>query len=97
MSIEQNIRTKEGEIQPVDLTPLKAIRYKCKECLNFQVRAIARCDSPLCPLFPYRMGKDPSLKGKRKNNLKRWYRTQKRAVRTPSRMRRFEVTKRRSG
>ena len=65
MSINQKIRDgKGGEIE-VRTTPVKAIRYFCKECMGYQAAEVPRCTAPLCPLYPYRMGK--SLTGRKGN------------------------------
>ena len=34
----------------------KAIHAKCKDCQNWQVAEIRRCDIDTCPLHPYRPG-----------------------------------------
>ncbi len=67
MAITQKIRDGNGEVVEVKTTPIKAIRLFCKECMGYQQAEIPRCTAPLCPLFPYRMGK--SLTG-RKGNAK---------------------------
>ncbi len=41
------------------LTPIKAIRAKCKDCCAGQLAKIRRCQIEECPLHPYRMGKRP--------------------------------------
>jgi hypothetical protein len=41
------------------LTPIKAIRAKCRECGGNHTKVIRRCQITTCPLFPYRMGKRP--------------------------------------
>jgi hypothetical protein len=71
MSFKHTIRVDGfGNKKEVQLTPIKAIRYQCIECMGFQSRDVQNCTSSLCSLFPYRMGKNISLAGKRKNNLK---------------------------
>lgn len=45
------------------LTPLKAIRKKCLDCSNFQPSEVRKCLIEDCPLFPYRMGKNPKRVG----------------------------------
>lgn len=45
------------------LTPLKAIRRKCIDCSGFQPSEVRNCEIPECPLFPYRLGKNPNRKG----------------------------------
>lgn len=46
-----------GKTRVVDLTPLKAIRLHCVECMGFQKGFVNECSSTLCPLYPFRMGK----------------------------------------
>lgn len=38
---------------------LKIIRGKCLDCCCGQDGAVRACTTPLCSLFPYRMGTDP--------------------------------------
>ena len=42
------------------LTPIKAIRRKCLECSSGSYREVRNCIDELCPLWPYRLGKDPA-------------------------------------
>lgn len=51
-------------------TPLKAIKFQCQECLGMDRRQknpvkpyddILNCTDPMCPLFDFRMGKNPFL------------------------------------
>lgn len=41
------------------LTPIKAIRAKCIDCMCFQPSEVKRCPSTDCPLYIYRMGHRP--------------------------------------
>lgn len=41
------------------LTPLKAIRAKCRDCSNDQVAEIRKCPITDCALYEYRMGHRP--------------------------------------
>lgn len=41
------------------LTPMKAIRYKCQQCSNWQYIEIKKCPCIDCALYLYRMGKRP--------------------------------------
>ena len=41
------------------LTPIKAIRAKCKDCCANQIAEVRKCQITGCPLHPYRMGKRP--------------------------------------
>jgi hypothetical protein len=45
------------------ITPVKAIRSKCMECSCYQKGEVMRCEIVDCPLFPYRLGKNPNRKG----------------------------------
>ncbi|MBU0478762.1 hypothetical protein KKC91_09385 [bacterium] len=45
------------------LTPIKAIRKKCLDCMCNQSKEVKLCTSPNCPLYPYRLGKNPARKG----------------------------------
>ncbi len=45
------------------LTPLKAIRAKCLDCSGFQPSEVRNCEIPECPLFSYRMGRNPRRVG----------------------------------
>ena len=46
------------------LTPVKAIRANCIECSGHNFAEVKRCEMDYCPLYPYRMGKNPSRAGK---------------------------------
>lgn len=46
------------------MTPLKAIRAKCIDCCCGQIYEVKRCVCEDCALYRYRMGHNPSLKGK---------------------------------
>ena len=39
--------------------PIKAIRAYCLECSNGQTSEVKWCPREVCPLFPFRMGKNP--------------------------------------
>lgn len=45
------------------LTPLKAIRAKCRDCTCNQVVEIRECPITDCPLYEYRMGHRPKTDG----------------------------------
>ena len=58
MALKHTVRRDgKGKTKVVDLTPLKAIRLHCVECMGFQKSLVNECSSTLCPLHPYRMGK----------------------------------------
>ncbi len=41
------------------LTPVRAIRQKCKDCCGGQLSEVRRCHIADCPLHVYRMGRRP--------------------------------------
>ena len=45
------------------LSPLKAIRAKCLDCMADQPAEVRLCPCEDCPLYPYRMGHNPNRKG----------------------------------
>ena len=45
------------------LSPLKAIRAKCLDCMADQPAEVRLCPCENCPLYPYRMGHNPNRKG----------------------------------
>lgn len=44
-------------------TPVKAIRAKCLDCQGGRPSLVRNCEMTDCPLYPYRMGKNPNRKG----------------------------------
>ena len=46
------------------MTPLKAIRLKCLDCMCQNAAEVARCVCPGCSLFPFRLGHNPNIKRK---------------------------------
>ena len=51
-------------------TPLKAIKFFCRECMGMDrckqrqlenVELVRNCVDPICPLFDFRLGKNPFL------------------------------------
>jgi hypothetical protein len=47
------------KIWPRKRTPLRAIREMCWSCTCGQRNAIRDCPSTDCPIWPFRMGKNP--------------------------------------
>lgn len=39
--------------------PVKAIRAKCLECSNSSTNEVKECPVVNCPLYPFRLGKNP--------------------------------------
>lgn len=56
-----------GDTKNVNLTPMRAIRYQCVECMGFKPRLIEGCTSKLCPLYLYRNGKNPQMADRKGN------------------------------
>lgn len=46
-----------------ELTPLKAIRANCLDCMCGQRKEVRLCPSTDCPLYIYRFGHNPKRKG----------------------------------
>ena len=44
------------------LTPIKAIRAKCLDCCCGNQNEVKLCPINDCPLYPYRLGKNPYIK-----------------------------------
>ncbi len=42
------------------LTPIKAIRAKCLDCMGGSSKEVKLCNIPECSLFAYRLGKNPA-------------------------------------
>ena len=62
--ITHQIRMKDGGTKIVKLTPLKSIRFFCRnECMEYRPSLVRKCNSKLCPLYPYRLGRDSERKG----------------------------------
>lgn len=46
------------------ITPIKAIRLKCLDCSNGSSNEVKLCHINRCPLYPFRLGKNPNFKPK---------------------------------
>jgi hypothetical protein len=46
-------------VRRVSLTPVRAIRYFCVECMGGSFQEVSGCTDLHCALFPYRLGKRP--------------------------------------
>lgn len=44
-------------------TPLKSIRQHCLECSGGSRLEVRKCNIENCPLYVYRLGKNPKRKG----------------------------------
>ncbi len=62
--ISHKIRSKDGGTRTVLLSPIKAIRLNCLECVSWSAYEVKHCTAKLCPLYLYRLGKAPGHKGK---------------------------------
>ena len=45
------------------LTPVKAIRAKCLDCMCGSAQEVRLCPVTDCSLYPYRLGHNPNRKG----------------------------------
>jgi hypothetical protein len=61
--IEHEIRNKVEGTEVVLLTPIKAIRLNCLECICWVPSEVKNCTSKLCPLYLYRFGTNPERAG----------------------------------
>lgn len=69
VELKRIIRAKGGGTRKMDLTPIKAIRVFCLECVGHQTGAVRTCADELCPLWPYRMGTDPGREQAQRKGL----------------------------
>jgi hypothetical protein len=55
------------------MTPMKAIRKKCLDCMGNRYKTVRLCEDKECPLHPYRMGRRPKdrYSSKQKTNIVR--------------------------
>ncbi len=61
--IKHTIRSKDGGTKVVSLTPIRAIRHQCLECMGWSAHDADHCTDNLCSLFQYRFGSNPECKG----------------------------------
>ena len=59
-----SINTKEEFDQEVreNTNVLRAIRLKCYDCSSYQSNEVRDCPVTTCPLYPFRLGKNPFRK-----------------------------------
>jgi len=55
LTIKRVIDTREG-VREVELTPMRAIRFKCLDCCCWDNEEVRNCELTECSLHPYRMG-----------------------------------------
>ncbi len=67
MSVKHTIRNGKGNLVEVELTPRKAIKKHCLECMCFVQPEVSKCTSVNCPLFPFRLGDSHSVSEKTRN------------------------------
>ena len=60
---------------------LKTIHQKCMDCSAYQPKEIELCPSDDCPLYPFRMGKDPFKTGREISDAQRENLAKARAMR----------------
>lgn len=61
------------------ITPLRAIRYKCLDCTCFDPIEVKNCPCEDCPLWAFRLGKNPNRKGRGGNLAKSGSKTEGKA------------------
>jgi len=45
------------------VSPLKAIRLNCLDCMGGSPSEVRRCNIPECSLYEFRLGENPARKG----------------------------------
>lgn len=60
--INLNAYTELIDLSNIKLTPLLAIKLKCKECCAFNSKEVTKCESKTCPLYQF-------THNKRKRNI----------------------------
>lgn len=53
------------------VTPIRAIRKKCLDCSGDSAAEVRACELTACPLYPYRLGKNPNRKGRELSDTER--------------------------
>ena len=58
------IKTEEDFLQEVreNTNVLRAIKLKCLDCSTYNINEIKECPVKNCPLYPFRLGKNPFRK-----------------------------------
>lgn len=69
MAVKHKIRDKKGALVEVNLTPIRAIRKFCVECMVFIADEIDSCIAQNCPLYPFRSGKELTGRSENVDNL----------------------------
>jgi len=60
----KRITTEEDLKDEKYLPPVKSIRKHCLECYSGSPKDVKLCDSPECPLYPFRLGTNPNRKSR---------------------------------
>lgn len=65
MAIKHIVRSSkaDGSSREVTLTPLRAIRLRCLDCVCYSANEVKLCVDKHCSLYPYRLGHDPVREG----------------------------------
>ena len=63
MSIPESFKKAIALRKSGKLTPMKAIRLLCVDCSGYVVADVRDCVIPDCPLYDYRLGRNPKRKG----------------------------------
>ena len=63
MAIRHTYRSIGGKMKSSTLTPIKAIREHCVECVQ-SVYTVAECCGDRCALYPFRLGEAHRGKGR---------------------------------
>ena len=66
--VRVNDEGNESSYQEKTLTRKKAIRLRCLDCCSFIAAEVRECTDSHCALFPFRLGKDPSVISKNTGN-----------------------------
>ena len=59
-------------VDGIGLSLLKTIRAYCMECVGNEYEEVVNCTGKDCPVFPFRLGKNSSLKGGSAEHLKQF-------------------------
>ena len=60
--INTEVETDTEEENSKAMTPMKAIRAKCLDCCGGQYTEVKQCPCTNCPLYDFRLGKNPNRK-----------------------------------
>lgn len=53
------------------ITPIRAIRAKCLDCMCGSANEVSLCPSENCPLWAFRFGKNPNIKLSEEERMRR--------------------------